>query len=316
MPGAQGYQAFFLVGPTAVGKTAVAQRLAEQRQADILSADSMLVYRGLDIGTAKPSVAERNGVRYWGVDMVEPSQPYNVAAFRDEARRCFKSAASGGRPVIVAGGTGLYVKTLLEGMDELPSVAPGVREKWQAVLDREGTEGLRAALRRLNPAWLSALADPFNNRRLLRALELVEAGCAAPPALWRGERGRAVVVGLDLPRDELVKRITERVSRMYGGGLLDEVRALRERGWDAAGTAGQAIGYAEAVACLDGRLSLNAAMEETCRRTRQLAKRQMTWFRHQLDVAWLTLTPDADVPAIAARVSDQWRQTGPCPVVL
>lgn len=308
-------RAFFLVGPTAAGKTAVAQWLAEQRQAEILSADSMLVYRGMDIGTAKPAPAERGDVRYWGIDQVAPSEPFNVALFLAEARRCFEAAAASGHPVIVVGGTGLYVKALLEGLDDLPDIPRARREYWQAYLEREGVQGLCAALGRLNPRWLASV-DGSNARRLVRALELVEAGVGEPPRSWRREASRPRVTGLALERALLKARIAERVEAMYAGGLLQEVERLLAQGWDAASTAAQAIGYAEAIACLKGELTPAAARELTASRTRQLAKRQMTWFRHQAHVAWVDVRPGLSVAEIASRVAAEWDATGPQPVAL
>lgn len=305
------HRAFFLVGPTAVGKTAVAQRLAERRHAEILSADSMLVYRGMDIGTAKPTVAERRGIRYWGVDVVEPSDAFNTARFLEEARRCFMTAESSGTPVIVVGGTGLYIKALLEGLDELPDLPEGGREKWKTVFDQEGVEGLRHALELRNPSWLAALPDQANSRRLIRALELVEAGCRTPPRSWSASASTAIPTGLAMVREDLVARVEARVAAMYDRGLLDEVRGLLERGWDSAGTAAQAIGYAEAIACLRGQLTQGEAMRLTAQRTRQLAKRQMTWFRHQANVSWVSVEASTPLDEIAAKVSVDWDRHGP-----
>lgn len=313
---AHSHRAFFLVGPTATGKTAVAQRLAETHQAEILSADSMLVYRGMDIGTAKPSAPERAGIHYWGVDVVTPAESFNVARFLAEARRCFEAAESAGKPVIVVGGTGLYIKALLEGLDELPELPATGRGKWQALFEREGVEGLRQALGQRNPAWLAALPDQANSRRLIRALELVEAGCPMPPRSWRGRETSAAPTGLAMARELLVARIEARVTAMYDGGLLDEVQSLLDRGWDPSGTAAQAIGYAEAIACLAGRLSRPEAMRLTAQRTRQLAKRQMTWFRHQMTVSWVPVGVAMSVDEIAAQVSADWDRLGPQPVAM
>ena len=290
MATANPYQAYFLVGPTAAGKTAVAHRLAEERNAEILSADSMLVYRGMDIGTAKPSQAERRAVRYWGVDVVAPSEPFNVARFLEEARKCFHSAAAAGKPVIVAGGTGLYVKALLEGLDELPSLSEDRRKHWQGVFEAEGVEGLKRALETRNPGWFATMADHANGRRLIRALELVDAGVAEPPRSWTSGISAKVITGLAVDRATLVARIETRVREMYAAGLLREVEGLMAGEWEPSITAAQAIGYAEAIACLQGKLPQKDAMALTMQRTRQLAKRQMTWFRHKANVAWVPVT--------------------------
>lgn len=311
MPPPEPARAFFLVGPTAAGKTAVAQRLAEQRKALILSADSMLVYRGMDIGTAKPPPGERQGVHYWGVDVVNPSDSYSVASFLEEARRCFAAARHMDRPVIVVGGTGLYIKALLEGLEPLPAVSRESRARWNAVFQQQGVAGLREALQSRRPSWLASLADPFNSRRLIRALELVEAGCDEPPRSWRLGKPAGVVTGLALDRELLVARIEARVHSMVEAGLLGEVQALLDGTWDPCGTAAQAIGYAEAIACLEGRLTRAEAIEQTIRRTRQLAKRQMTWFRHQVNVSWIPVTAALALDEIAARVAADWDRLGP-----
>ena len=318
MPTAHDNRAFFLVGPTATGKTAVAQQLAETRNAEILSADSMLVYCGMDIGTAKPSPGERKQVRYWGVDVVLPAESYNVARFLDEARRCFESAKAAGKSVIVVGGTGLYVKALLTGLDELPSARPEVRERWRIVFQQQGVAGLRLALEAKGPAWYGALteSDRTNGRRLIRALELVESGVAVPPGSWTAGRAALVITGLEMARADLVARIEARVRAMYAGGLLDEVQTLLQNGWNPECTAAQAIGYAEAIACLRGQLTRDEAMRLTTQRTRQLAKRQMTWFRHQTAVSWVPVADGMPVDEIAARVSTDWDRHGPLTVAL
>jgi len=313
-PSACNAQAYFLVGPTAAGKTTVAQRLAESMGADILSADSMLVYQGMNIGTAKPSAAEQSRVRYWGLDLVEPSESFSVARFIQEARRCFESARERGVTVIIAGGTGLYIKALLNGLDELPDPSPEIRARWQAVLERDGVEGLRTALAARNPAWLQVLADPSNSRRLMRALELMDSGFSEPPQSW-GKRSReSWVTGLEVPRDVLIQRIELRVNEMYAAGLLNETQALMARYGALSETAAGAIGYAEAMSCLKGTLSRAAAVQLTIQRTRQLAKRQMTWFRHQMRVFWVPVA-GIDLDALVAKVAEDWMQHGPQSVV-
>jgi len=313
-PAACNAQAYFLVGPTAAGKTAVAQRLAESMGADILSADSMLVYQDMNIGTAKPPPEERSRVRYWGLDLVEPSESFSVARFIQETRRCFESARERRVPVIIAGGTGLYIKALLNGLDELPDPSPEIRARWQAVLERDGVEGLRKALEARNPAWLHVLADPSNSRRLMRALELIESGFPEPPRSWGIRNQDSVVTGIEVPRDLLVKRIECRVHEMYAAGLLAETQALLAHYGGLSGTAAGAIGYAEAMSCLQGTLSQADAIQRTIQRTRQLAKRQMTWFRHQIHVSWVPM-PDADLESVATLVAADWQQHGPQTVI-
>ncbi len=305
-------KALFLVGPTATGKSAVAQRIAEQRGYDILSADSMLVYRGMDIGTAKPSRADRTRVRYWGVDLVAPGEPFSVARFLETASEAVCGARRAGRELIVVGGTGLYVKTLIHGLAPGPAVSPAARERWQALLEAEGVTALQDALRARSPRWLEALDDPWNGRRLIRALEYVEAGIVEPPRSWNESECMPEIVGLTAPRDAMEARIRARVDAMYAAGLLDEVRALLGQSdfarWM---TASQAIGYAEAAACVSGHITEAEARERTAIRTRQLAKRQMTWFRRQCRVRWIDCGDNPGADVLAERVQCAWATTGP-----
>ena len=310
------YNAYFLVGPTAVGKTAVAQWIAERYGFEILSADSMLVYRSMDLGTAKPAAEERRRVRYWGVDVVSAGQPFNVVRYVEEARRCFESAMARGARVIVVGGTGLYVKALTEGLVPTPAPDEASRQRWQRILEARGVEGLQEELRVRNPAWLAALPDAGNSRRLLRALECVEAGVEAPTRTWRAPGESPEVVGLLMPREELHERIAVRVRSMYAPGLLEETRQLLAEGLEASPTAVQAVGYAEAAACLGGLLTREAAIEKTIQRTRQLAKRQMTWFRHQFSVKWIETPAGHGVEEIAQQVLACWEAGGPTPLAL
>jgi tRNA dimethylallyltransferase len=307
------FSAYLLVGPTAAGKTAVAQWIAEKKGWPILSADSMLVYRGMTVGTAKPSQEERRRVRYWGVDLVNPCDAFNVAMFVEEARRCLESLASG-QGLIVAGGTGLYIRALIEGLDDVPAGAPSARSRWQHILETEGIEGLQRALQERNQAWFDGLADKQNPRRLIRALEGHEAGMAGPRRSWKSREGSPLVAGISVNREDLHRRIEERVLAMYGSGLLEETRALLDGGGGWSPTASQAIGYKEAAACLGGRLSRDKAIALTVIRTRQFAKRQMTWFRNQLAVQWIDVEQGSPVESVARRVLETWEMIGATPL--
>jgi|LSQX01.1.fsa_nt_gb tRNA dimethylallyltransferase len=306
---------WLLAGPTATGKSAVAQWIAERCGAAILSADSMLVYRGMDIGTAKPSLAERGNVPYFGLDCVSPAEPFSVGDWLAHAQRGLASLDAS-RPVIVAGGTGLYFRALISGLDGAPAV-PERRAYWKEFYTREGLEGLWRALETFGDAAALAPGDRNNPRRCIRALERAEQqaakGDAAPPAATWSAGGTPVVPVLCLPRDQLHARIERRARRMFEDGLMDEAVALRARGALSA-TARQAIGYAEALALADGRMTEEAALERVVIRTRQLAKRQMTWFRHQFNVHWIEITGDMPVPQVAGRVLEAWRQHGATPI--
>lgn len=300
-------QAYFLVGPTAAGKTAVAQWIAEREGSEILSADSMLVYRGMDIGTAKPTAGERGRVRYHGIDLVSPDCRFSVWDYRQAALDALADAAARRKSVIVVGGTGLYVKSLTHGLDEIPGPDPDVRARWERVLERDGVAALQAALRERSPDMLASLDDAQNGRRLVRALELDAAGVRALPRGW--EADPTPMPALDMPAERLHSRIEQRVHDMYGRGLVDEVEALSQSCGTLSATALQAIGYAEVLAWQEGRCSREEAVAETIRRTRRLARRQRTWFRHQANVRWIEV--GESIEDAAAAVQAHWREWGP-----
>ncbi|MBC8207202.1 MAG: tRNA (adenosine(37)-N6)-dimethylallyltransferase MiaA [Kiritimatiellales bacterium] len=291
--------AFVLVGPTASGKSSIAQLLAEQTGAPVVSADSMNIYRGMDIGTAKPSPAERGAVEYHGIDLADPTEPFSVGDWLNAVK-----PALDGQTSIVAGGTGLYVKCLLAGLDELPAADEALRARAEKMSLAE----LQAEARAAAPEAYDSLADNENPRRLVRLLE--------HGGLPQKEKVELpTVVGLHVERDVLHKRIATRVDKMYANGLIEEARGLS--GLQLSVTAEKAIGYAEAFAVLRGGMTEAQAKERTIIRTRQLAKRQMTWFRTQLNVEWVdtakfssSAKATADRPnleKIAAEVSNVWK---------
>ncbi len=300
--------AHFLVGPTAVGKTAVAQHLAEKQGSVILSADSMLVYRGMDIGTAKPTEAERGDVTYYGVDLVDPDVAFSVWDYRRHALDVLAASPAAGH-AIVTGGSGLYVKSLTHGLVERAGSDLALREVWERRLQESGVGALQDALRDASPAAYEALVDKQNPRRLIRMLETLD----SPPASgqWQEEGADAVIVGLSMQPDLLNARIAQRVSVMYDQGLIIEVEALLARELPMSRTAQQAIGYAEAIAHLEGRMTQEQAMERTIVRTRRLGKRQRTWFRNQANVVWVEVTQASTVVELSDQVEALWRQYGP-----
>lgn len=311
--------AFILAGATATGKTAVAQILAEQMGCGILSADAMLVYAGMDIGTAKPTLAERGNIPYAGIDLVTPAEPFSTGRWIESAADALKHTSVADRqamhahnqaPIIVVGGTGLYIKALTEGMHS--AIAhPDIREKWQIVFEREGLGGLQAALQQRAPEALQSLADTSNPRRLLRALEHLDTDGSLPDQ-WKNNNASTVsIVVLSLPREQLHRRIARRIDQMFRAGLIEEVRNLRKNYPTWSVTATKAIGYEEVSALLDNTLTQEAAREKMIIRTRQLAKRQETWLRHQTQAQWLTVTEDDTPHAIAERVFNLWRHHGP-----
>lgn len=282
-----------IVGPTAVGKSAVAEGVARALGGEIVSADSMQVYRGMDVGTAKVPVAERT-VPYHCVDLVEPGAPYSAALYQCDARAAIDDIAARGLVPVVCGGTGLYVRAALDEMDfPAGEAASPARARIEADLERLGPEGLHAELARLDPAS-AALIHPNNARRVVRALEMLDEGVTyaqqAAGFSARREHYPARYVGLTMDRTSLYARIDARVEEMVAAGLLDEVARLLAAGYREALTAAQAIGYKELVPVVEGRAGLVEAVDEIQRATRRYAKRQLTWFRADPRISWIDVT--------------------------
>ncbi|HYJ60081.1 MAG TPA: tRNA (adenosine(37)-N6)-dimethylallyltransferase MiaA [Actinomycetota bacterium] len=289
-----------LVGPTASGKSAAALELAEGLGVDIASVDSMLVYRGMDVGTAKPTSADRARVPHHLIDLAEPSERFTVARFQDEAA----TVLAEGSPLLV-GGSGLYFRAVVDGL-VFPPEDPVVRSALQAEADELGSEDLYARLADADPIAAEKI-DPANVRRIIRALE-VTAITGAPfsdfAAAWESyDPSHVRVAGIRIEREALTTRIRRRVGAMLDAGWLDEVRALVARGFGAWFTATQAIGYAEVADHLAGKLELDEAVERTVKRTRELARRQAAWFRRDPRVVWF----DAGEGG-AAEVTDDLRR--------
>ncbi|HSL10580.1 MAG TPA: tRNA (adenosine(37)-N6)-dimethylallyltransferase MiaA [Actinomycetota bacterium] len=279
---------FALVGSTASGKTEAALPIAERLGAEICSVDSMLVYRGMDIGTAKPTDAERARVPHHLLDLAEPSERFTVARFQQHARAVLGDLGTRGVPALLVGGSGLYFRAVVDDL-EFPAEDEAVRDALQAEVASVGPGPLHARLRDVDPV-AAARIEPGNVRRTVRALE-VAASTGRPFSSYAGAwerypRERAVAAGVRMPSDVLARRIASRVRSMIERGWLDEVRTLLERGFGGWLTATQAIGYAELAAHLDGRLSLDEAVEATVKRTKNLARRQMAWFRRDPRIRW------------------------------
>ena len=288
------YDIIGILGPTAVGKSAASDRVAVALGGEIVSADSMQVYRGMDIGTAKTPPAERP-VPYHCVDLVDPGTPYSAALYQRDARTAIDALIASRTPAVLAGGTGLYVRAALDDM-EFPTgdVLSPERERLEARLALEGAEALYAELRRLDPAS-AALLHPNNARRVVRALEMLAEGTSyATQAANFRVRGfhypRTLLVGLTVDRAELYRRVDARVDAMIATGLVEEVRALLDRGLASALTATQAIGYKELVPVIAGKADLSDAIEDIKRATRRYAKRQLTWFRSDARITWIDVT--------------------------
>jgi tRNA dimethylallyltransferase len=298
-----------VVGPTGVGKSAVAEELAVTLGGEIVSADSMQVYRGMDIGTAKTPAADRR-VPHHCVDLVEPGAPYSAAVFQRDARAAFADIRSCGLVPVLVGGTGLYVRAALDEM-EFPAgeCDSPLRAEIEGQADTLGAKGLHRLLQERDPAS-AALIHPNNVRRVVRALEMLATGgpSYADQAAHFTERRAAVpavLVGLTMQRPALYARIDERVDSMVSAGLLDEVARLLAAGYRDAVTASQAIGYKELVPVLEGRADREEAIADIKRATRRYAKRQLTWFRGDPRISWLDVTelsPEDTVSAARALI--------------
>ena len=277
-----------LVGPTAVGKTDLSLALAEALDAEIVSVDSMLVYRGMDIGTAKPSVGERARVPHHLIDVAEPSEPFSVARFQELAREAIERIDARGRPALLVGGSGLYFRAVVDDL-EFPGTDPATRSRLEQQAEALGPERLYERLAASDPV-AAARIDPGNVRRTIRALEVPAiTGRAFSTFAQAWERYDVECVraaGLLMPREASIARIGVRVRSMLDAGWLDEVRTLVERGSGGWLTSTQAIGYAELARHLRGDMTLEAAVEATVKRTGNLARRQMSWFRRDPRIRW------------------------------
>lgn len=278
-----------LVGPTAVGKTEIAIQLAERLSGEIVSADSRLFYRGMDIGTAKPSAAERARVPHHLIDVAEPDDVWSLAVFQENAHLAIADIQTRGRLPFLVGGTGQYVRAVIEGW-EIPRAEADPRLR--AVLQRWGERvtpaGLHQRLRALDPAAAGEI-DPRNMRRTIRALEVIlSTGRLFSAQRKRGpSRYRTLLLGLNRPRPELYARIDARIEAMFAAGFVEEVRALLAHGYSPQLPTLSAIGYREVCAVLQGTLTLDEAKTQMKRLTRQFVRRQANWFpAHDPEIHW------------------------------
>jgi tRNA dimethylallyltransferase len=277
-----------LVGPTASGKSEAGLVLAERLDAEIVSVDSMLVYRGMDVGTAKPPLEQRARVRHHLIDVAEPSDSFSVSRFQSLASEARAGIESRGRPALLVGGSGLYFRAVVDDL-EFPSTDPATRAEVEGDADALGAESLYRRLTLADPLAAAKIA-PANVRRTVRALEVAAStgrrfsSFAEAWDTYPAERVRAA--GVDVPREVLHERIRSRVDAMIDDGFVDEVRSLVGRGLGGWLTASQAIGYAEMARYLEGDITLEDAVASTVRRTRALARRQLAWFRRDPRIRW------------------------------
>ena len=279
----------FIVGATATGKSELSLQLAERLNGEIVNADSMQLYRGMDIGTAKLSPQERRGITHHLIDVLDVNQDASVAEYQGWARSKIDELLGSGKSVIVVGGTGLYVKAILDELN-FPDTDPEVRARLSEEADRIGGGAMHQRLGKLDPAAAAAIPKE-NIRRVVRALEVIEITgkpfTANLPRAGASYYPEAKQFGLVMERDDLKERIDRRVDLMWSEGFVGEVRALIEQGITTGKTAKAALGYNQIISFLEGRISEAEAKEETKRATRAYARRQETWFSRDARIKWL-----------------------------
>ncbi|WP_028922809.1 tRNA (adenosine(37)-N6)-dimethylallyltransferase MiaA [Pseudonocardia acaciae] len=285
-----------VLGPTATGKSDLAVELATRLGGEVLNADAMQLYRGMDIGTAKLTVAQRRGVPHHLLDVLDVTETASVAAYQRDARAIVERLLAAGRTPVLAGGSALYLRAVLDEMS-FPGTDPRVRRRLEHELAEDGADALHARLARLDPETAAAV-PVANGRRIVRALEVIEI-TGRPPRASLPELGPprydAVLLGLDMVTEELDRRIERRVERMFAAGLVDEVRGLVGVGLREGRTASRAVGYQQVLAALDGGGDLGdfeVAAAETARATRRLVRRQRSWFRRDARIEWLDASED------------------------
>ncbi|TFV63191.1 UNVERIFIED_ORG: tRNA (adenosine(37)-N6)-dimethylallyltransferase MiaA [Bacillus sp. AZ43] len=288
-----------VVGPTATGKTALAVALAHRLGGEVVNADSMQLYRGMDIGTAKPDLAEREGVPHHLLDLWHVREAASVAEYRQRARAEIDRLRAAGVVPLLVGGSGLYVRAVLDDLD-FPGTDPAIRARLEEELAAVGPAELHARLASLDPAAATAVL-PSNGRRIVRALEVIEltGGPFRAQLPEPAPHYPAVVVGLDREPGELDERVAARVDRMWAAGFVDEVAALAGDGLRDGPTASRALGYAQVLAQFDGELTPDEARERTVTTTRRFVRRQRSWFRRDATVHWF----EAARPDLADAVS-------------
>ena len=291
-----------VVGPTASGKTALAIELAKELNGEVISCDSMQIYRGMDIGTAKPTAEEMQGIPHHMIDICDPTEDYSVSRYTDMATPILEDVLARGKTAIIAGGTGLYVDSLIRGNDFSPIPATGHRQRLEALIEAEGVDPLLEELRKVDPE--SADNSMRNPRRIIRALEVYyETGETITAHNLRTKaipsRYEPIWIGLDFTnRADLYARIDRRVEIMLEMGLLEEIKGILASGIPEKATALQAIGYKEFVDALAGRSTLASAVALVQQSSRRYGKRQLTWFRRNEKMNWIIRQPETPADEI------------------
>ncbi|MFI5697750.1 tRNA (adenosine(37)-N6)-dimethylallyltransferase MiaA [Kribbella sp. NPDC051586] len=299
-----------VVGPTAAGKSDLAVALSQHLGGEVVNADAMQVYRGMDIGTAKISTSERDGVPHHLLDILDVTQTATVAEFQQLAREAIDDCIARSKVPVLAGGSALYIRAILDDF-VFPGTDPVVRARLEAELEAHGSGALHNKLRQLDPKAAEQIL-PSNGRRIVRALEVIEITDGPYVATLPEHRyvyPGAIQLGLDVPRPELDERIGLRVDRMFDAGFVAEVRGLLDKGLIEGKTANRALGYSQVIALLNGEIDETQARERTAQATRRFARRQDSWFRKDQRISWLQYdAPDLVEKAI--RVIAQGNRRG------
>jgi tRNA dimethylallyltransferase len=292
-----------ILGPTASGKTQLAVALALQFQGEIVSCDALQVYRHMDIGTAKIPISQRQGIRHHLLDIREPGQDFSSGDYQRLAREAVREIHARGHLPFVVGGTGFYLRALIDGLFDGPARSEDLRARMRKIIARKGPRCLHRALRRMDALSAARIADT-DAERIIRACEVYL--LSGKPMSWWHQQPRDsflgfrwLKIGIDMPREQLYQRIDRRVEEMFQNGLLEEVQFLMTK-HSQTSHAFKAIGYRQAMEFLDGRFTREQAVEETQKESRHYAKRQLTWFRSDPEITWLDGCLDSDLLLIKA----------------
>jgi len=299
-----------ICGPTGVGKTAAAVHLAGRLAIEVVSADSRQVYRGMDVATGKPTAAEQAAVPHHLLDVIQPDERYHAARFRREALGSIDAIRARGRLPVVVGGTGLYIRALLKGLDPGPPADPELRARLEAVAAASGVPTLHGQLAALDPAAARRL-HPNDRVRIIRAIEKHGSG-AGEEGSWARTVSpwQVLLIGLCRERGALNRRLEERARGMFSGGMMDEVKRLLGAGYDETSPGMAGIGYRQVAAAARGRITEAEALALMVRDTRRYAKRQMTWFAREVDLRWLDVDETGGAEGAAERIVKEMTREG------
>ena len=301
-----------LLGPTAAGKSAVAVQVAKRYGTEILTADSRQVYRGMDIGTDKPTLEDRQGIAHRLIDLADPDEPYNAGRYRREALEEIDRVIQAGRLPLVVGGTGLYIRALIRGICGAPEADAETRRELTALVAAQGREGLYAELIRVDPVTAARL-HPNDESKIIRALEVYRlAGCSLASLQAEHQLQAAafptLLIGLQRPKDSQYRRIEARIDWQLTHGMVEETRALLTRGYSRALGSMKGLGYRHLAAQFAGEYDAGEMVRRFKQDTRQFAKRQMTWFRKEPGIVWLMIEEQESTSHTADRVVEQIEQ--------